>query len=91
MVAILQYGHRFDTARPYTTVTRSLLSMSHIWHALKQVIAPGAARRYAPPRADGSSTRGGSTSARGRVRSPHMAKLQAFRQLRHARSQRAIA
>ena len=49
MVAILQYGHRFDTARPYTTVTRSLLSMSHIWHALKQVIAPGAARRYAPP------------------------------------------
>ena len=36
-----------------------------------QVIAPGAARRYAP--ADGSSTRGGSTS----VRSPHMAKLQA--------------
>jgi len=33
------------------------------------------ARRYAP--ADGSSTRGGSTSVRGRVRSPHMAKLQA--------------
>jgi len=30
-----------------------------------QVIAPGAARRYAPP-ADGSSTRGGSTSVRGR-------------------------
>jgi len=27
--------------------------------------------------ADGSSTRGGSTSVRGRVRSPHMAKLQA--------------
>ena len=40
---------------------------------LKQVIAPGAARRYAS--ADGSSTRGGSTSVRGRVRSPHMAKL----------------
>jgi len=36
----------------------------------KQVIAPGAARRYAP--ADGSSTRGGSTSVRGRVRSPHI-------------------
>jgi len=34
---------------------------------------PGAARRYAP--ADASSTRGGSTSVRGRVRSPHMAKL----------------
>jgi len=30
-----------------------------------------------PPTADGSSTRGGSTSVRGRVRSPHMAKLQA--------------
>ena len=29
------------------------------------------------PPADGSSTRGGSTSFRGRVRSPHMAKLQA--------------
>jgi len=42
---------------------------------VEQVIAPGAARRYAP--ADGSSTRGGSTSVRGRVRSPHMAKLQA--------------
>ena len=34
-----------------------------------QVFAPGAARRYAPA-ADGSSTRGGSTSVRGRVRSP---------------------
>jgi len=30
-----------------------------------------------PPPADGSSTRGGFTSVRGRVRSPHMAKLQA--------------
>jgi len=30
-----------------------------------------------PPPADGSSTRGGSTSVRGRVSSPHMAKLQA--------------
>ena len=34
-----------------------------------QVFAPGAARRYAPA-AHGSSTCGGSTSARGRVRSP---------------------
>jgi len=40
----------------------------------KQVIAPGTARRYAP--ADGSSTRGGSTSVRGRACSRHMAKLQ---------------
>jgi len=36
---------------------------------VKQVIAP--------PRADGSSTRGGSTSVRGLLRSPHIAKLQA--------------
>jgi len=36
-----------------------------------QVFAPGAARRYAPA-AHGSSTCGGSTSARGRVRSPHI-------------------
>jgi len=39
-----------------------------------QVIVPEAAR-YAP--ADGSSTRSGSTSVRGLVRSPHVAKLQA--------------
>jgi len=31
---------------------------------------PGAAKRYTP--ADGSSTRGGSTSVRGKVRSPHI-------------------
>ena len=31
-----------------------------------------------PAPADGSSTRGGSTSVRGRVRSPHVAKLQAY-------------
>ena len=30
--------------------------------------------------ADGRSTRGGSTSVRGRVRSPHMAKLYTYRQ-----------
>ena len=42
---------------------------------IQQVIAPWVARRYAP--ADGSSTRGGSTSVRGRVRSPHTAELQA--------------
>jgi len=35
---------------------------------------PGAARRYTP--ADGSLTRGGFTFVRGRVRSPHVAKLQ---------------
>ena len=34
-------------------------------------------RRDDMPHADGSSTRGGSTSVRGQVRSPYMAKLQA--------------
>jgi len=43
----------------------------------QQVIVPRVVRRYAPPPADGSSTRGGSTSVHGRVCSPHMAKLQA--------------
>jgi len=40
----------------------------------KQGIAPGAARRYAPRRwqFDGGKNRGGSTSVRGRVRSPHI-------------------
>jgi len=37
---------------------------------------PGAGETISRP-ADGSSTRGGSTSVRGRVRSPHMARLQA--------------
>jgi len=43
----------------------------------KQVIAPGRGETICPRIADGSSTRGGSTSVRGRVRSPPMAKLQA--------------
>ena len=43
----------------------------------QQVIAPEGGRRDDIPPADGSSTRGGSMSVRGRVRSPHMAKLQA--------------
>ena len=38
---------------------------------------PGGGETMCPPPADGSSTRGGSTSVRGRVRSPHTAKLQA--------------
>jgi len=42
---------------------------------LVQVIAPG--RRDDIPTVYGSSTRGGFTSVRGRVRRPHMAKLQA--------------
>jgi len=39
---------------------------------LKQVIALGATRRYAPPPADGSSKRDRSTSVSGWVRSPHI-------------------
>ena len=39
-------------------------------------LSPRGRRDDIPP-ADGSSTRSGSTSVRGRVRSPHMAKLQA--------------
>jgi len=46
---------------------------------LEQVVGPGAARQYAPP-PDGISTRGGSTSVRGRVRtSPASGQLQAAR------------
>ena len=45
----------------------------------------GATRRYAP--ADGSSTRGGSTSVRGRVHSPHVAKLQAGSQCAYSPGQ----
>jgi len=37
----------------------------------------GGGETICPSPADGSSIRGGSTSVRGRVRSPHMAKLQA--------------
>ena len=40
-------------------------------------LSPRGRRDDIPHPADGSSTRGGSTSVRGRVRSPHMAKLQA--------------
>ena len=40
-------------------------------------LSPWGGETICPPPADGSSTRGGSTSFRGRVRSPHVAKLQA--------------
>jgi len=67
----------------------------HHWsrcNTLRQVIdRPAAAKRYAP--ADGSSTRGGSTSVRGRVRSPHISagSQRAYSQAVVPRSQRAIA
>jgi len=50
-------------------------SLRHTVVCETQVIASGAARRYAPP-ADGS-TRCGSTSICRRVCNPHTAKLQA--------------
>jgi len=50
-------------------------------YKLRQVISRG--RRDDMPPADGSSTRGGSTSVRGRVRSPHMAKSQPTNNLVH--------
>jgi len=53
-------------------------SLRHAVVCETQVIASGAARRYAPPPpADGSSTRCGSTSICRRVCNPHTAKLQA--------------
>jgi len=51
-------------------------------YKLRQVI-PRGRRDDMPPPADGSSTRGGSTSVRGRVRSPHMAKSQPTNNLVH--------
>ena len=42
----------------------------------KQDVAPGGGETICPP-PDGSSTRGRSTSARGLIRNPHLAKLQA--------------
>jgi len=55
------------------------VSTTHV-HATKSTeirYRPGGEGRDDMPPADGSSTRGGSTSVRGPVRSPHTAKLQA--------------
>jgi len=46
------------------------------WFSGETSYRPGGQRDDMPP-ADGSLIRGGSTSVRGRVRSPHMAELQA--------------
>ena len=51
----------------------ALTALSTVYNKL----SPRGRRDDMPP-ADGSSTRGGSTSVRGRVRSPHMAKLRAY-------------
>ena len=77
----------------------------HSWRALtcrrrelhldvEQGIAPGPARRYAPPRRrqfDGGKNRGGSTSVRGRVRSPHISGGRRWLSCRAAGSQRAYS
>ena len=54
-----------------STVLSTLSPYLQEYSTCQQAIAPGAARRYALP-ADSSSTLGGSTSVRGRVRSPHI-------------------
>ena len=62
-----------DDSRP-TCATASGVERRHLHRVQKTSHRPaGAARRYAPPPpADGSSTRGGPTSVRGRFRSPHV-------------------
>jgi len=63
------------TEQCYQATTKTTSTKVYKTHKqAEQVIAPTGVRRYVP--ADGSSTHGGSTSARGRVRSPHIAKLQ---------------
>ena len=64
---------------PTYTLVRPTGVPLYLVHTKQISLSPwgGGARQYA--HADGSSTRGGSTSFGGRVRSPHMAKLQAAR------------
>jgi len=64
-------GHFTDVG---LTEARSLKTVS-AKALLSTTYRPGDSEMICPT--DGSSTRGGSTSVRGRVRSPHMAKLQA--------------
>jgi len=59
----------------YCTVIFRYFSNLPYRHKCRQVITLG--RRDDMPPVDDSSTRGGSSSVRGQVRSPHMAKLQA--------------
>ena len=53
-----------------------IVNVTYITNRFPQVSAPGAARRYAPRRWQFDSRRI-YTSVRGRLRSPHVAKLQA--------------
>ena len=66
---------RSQTNTDYPVHQQPVTSRNHVFVSAITSYRPGAARRYAP--ADSSLTRGGSTSVRGRVRSPHTAKLQA--------------
>ena len=81
-----QTNGRLATDRQTDTCTPTLIAILRITTGNETRYRPGAARRYAPRRwqYDGSKNRGGSTSVRRRVRSPHIsggrravAKLQA--------------
>ena len=76
-----QFGYNIGVLNQVNSVSQSASSLaarSSLCHASQQLTSyrPGGGETICPP-ADGSSTRSGSTSVRGRVRSPHMAKLQA--------------
>jgi len=57
--------------QPPASVRSYVIILPAVFLLCKQAIAPGATRRYAP-RGWRSKNRGGSTSVRGRVRSPHI-------------------
>ena len=61
-------------ARCYPPESRLKVGNKHLYRTSYR---PGGGKMIYPLPPDGSSTRGGSTSVRGQVRSPHMAKLQA--------------
>jgi len=65
----------FGVVQFSTAITAAKITEINGQVTVKTSYRPRSGRRYVP--ADGSSTRGGSTSIRGRVRSPLMAKLQA--------------
>ena len=60
----------FDNDKRHVTAFRPISEAAESWSCDKYKLSPRGRRDDMPP-ADGSSTRGGSTSVRGRVRSPH--------------------
>jgi len=55
----------------------AILIINHNSSRKRRTYRPVGGETICPPPAGGSSTRGGSKSIRGRVRSPHLAKMQA--------------